>query len=135
MVYEKHIELETSHLYLLEEGLTLLRAKNKVEFELKHAVEVDNLTYDLVKGKPFVAIVDGQNVRSNMSHAARDYFAKNEKITNIRKGQAIVVNSLHIKLLANFYMNFHKPSNPVKIFADYDKAYNWIIEIRNEWYK
>ncbi len=135
MVYEKHIELKKAHLYLLEPGLTAIVFKTKVQFELNDAIEVDDYTYDWVQGKPFVTLVDGRNIRSNITHEAREYFAKHEKITRIRKGQAIVVNNLHTKLLANFYMNFHKPSNPIKIFTDYDKAYNWVKEIRNEWYK
>ena len=132
MVYKKHIELEKVHLYLIEDGFTLLTAKNNVEVELEDAIEIDDISYDLVEGKPFVTLVDGRNVRSNISHEARDFFANDEKITKIRKAQAIVVNNLHTKLLANFYMKFYKPENPVKIFSDYDKAEKWVKEIKNK---
>ena len=135
MVYKKHIELEKAHLYLIEEGFTLLVFKDNVSFELEDAIEVDDLTYELVEGNAFVTLVDGRNIRSNISHEAREYFANDEKITSIRKGQSIVVNNLHTKLLANFYMKFHKPANPVKIFSDYDKAERWVREIRSDWYK
>jgi hypothetical protein len=132
LVYKKYVELEKAHLYLIDEGFTLLVPKDKIDFELEDAIEVDNITYDMVEGKPFVTLVDGRNVRSNMSHEARKHFANNKKITAIRKGQAIVVNSLHSKLIANFYMNFHKPTNPIKIFNDYNKAEIWIKERRKE---
>lgn len=135
MVYKKHIELEKVHLYLIEKGFTLLVAKDKVDIELEDAVEIDDISYDLVEGKPFVTLVDVRNTRSSMSHAAREHFATNKKITAIRKAQSIVVNSLHTKILANFYMKFHKPSNPVKIFSDYEKAEIWVRKIRSEWYK
>jgi len=135
LVYKEHIELSKAHLYLIDEGYTLLVFKDKVNFELEDAIEVDELTYEMVKGKPFVTLVDARNIRSNISHEARDFFAKNEKISKIRKGQSIIVNSLHTKLLANFYMKFHKPENPVKIFNDYDKADKWIQKLRDKWYK
>jgi len=122
------------HLYLIEEGFTLLTSKNNVSIELEDAIEIDNISYDLVEGKHFVTLADFRNIRSTINHEAREHFATNKKITDIRKGQAIVVNSLHTKLLANFYMKFHKPENPVKIFSDYDKAEKWIREIRNRWY-
>ncbi|MCB0402856.1 MAG: hypothetical protein KDD41_12285 [Flavobacteriales bacterium] len=134
MVYEKHIELQKAHLYLVEEGFTMLKAKDNVDFELEDAVEVDELTYQLVNGNPFVTIVDGRNVRSNMSHEARQYFASNKKITDIRKAQSIVVNNLHTKLLANFYMNFYKPSNPIKIFRDFEEAEKWVRKIHKTYY-
>ena len=135
MVYREHIELKKVHLYLIEEGFTLLIFKDKVNFEVKDAIEVDEITYDLIKGGSFVTLVDARNIRSSISHEAREFFASNKKITKIRKGQAIVLNNLHTKLLANFYMKFHKPKNPVKIFSDYDKAEKWIREIRDECYK
>ena len=134
MVYKKHIELEKVHLYLIEEGFTLLVAKDKVDIELNDAIEIDDISYDLVEGKPFVTLVDVRNVRSNMSHDAREHFATNKKITDIRKAQSIVVNNLHTKILANFYMKFHKPVNPVKIFSDYNKAEKWVRKIKSEWY-
>ena len=135
MVYKKHIKLAKAQLYLIEEGFTLLVFNDKVSFELEDAIEVDEITYDLIEGAPFVTLVDARNIRSNISHEARDFFAKNEKIARIRKGQAIVVNNLHTKIIANFYMKFHKPENPVKIFSNYKKAENWLIKIRSEWYK
>ena len=135
MVYKKYLELKKAQLYLIERGFTSIVFKDNVHFELEDAIELENHTYDWVEGSPFVALVDARNIQSNISHKAREYFAKNKKITQIRKGQAIVVNSLHIKLLANFYMNFHKPSDPIKIFTDYKKAYEWVKAIRDEWYK
>jgi hypothetical protein len=135
LVYNKSIELEKCFLHLLEDGYTILRAKDKVEFDLDDAIEVDDITFDFVEGKPFVTLVDARNIRSSMSHEARNHFATNKKITDIRKAQAIVVNNLHTKLIANFYMNFHRPANPIKIFNDYDKADKWVRKIRSEWYK
>ncbi len=134
MVYKKYIELEKAHLYLIEEGFTLLQFKDQVDFEIEDAIEVDDKTYEFVEGKSFVTLVDARNIRSNMSHEAREFFATDKKIVAIRKAQAIVVNNLHSRLIANFYMTFHKPANPIKIFNDYDKAENWIRERKMEWY-
>ncbi len=135
MVYKKYIELDKAHLYLLDKGFTLLIFKDKVDFELEDAIEVDDITLDFVDGKPFVTLVDARNISSNMSHEAREYFANDKRIIDIRKAQAIVVNNLHSRLIANFYMTFYKPANPIKIFSDYDKAKKWIWERREKWYK
>lgn len=112
----------------------MLKFKNNIDFELEDAIEVDDLTYNLVKGNPFVTLVDARDIRSNISHESRKYFATNKKITIIRKAQSIVVNSLHNKLIANFYMNFHRPINPVKVFTDIQQAEIWVREIRKKWY-
>ena len=135
LVYKKYHALDKADLHLIDDGFTLLTFKDKVNFELEDAKEVDELTFGMVNGGPFVTLVDARNIRSNISHEAREYFAKNDKISKIRKGQAIIVNSLHTKLLANFYMKFHRPENPVKIFNDFDKAEKWIRKIRGQWFK
>jgi hypothetical protein len=132
LVYKKYKELKKAHLYLVDEGYILLQFKDKVDFELEDAKEVLEIIFDFVEGKSFVLLADARDIRSNMSHEARKHFANNKKITAIRKGQAIVVNSLHSRLIANFYMNFHKPSNSIKIFNDYNKAENWIMVKRKE---
>ncbi|PJA07078.1 MAG: hypothetical protein COX70_08215 [Flavobacteriales bacterium CG_4_10_14_0_2_um_filter_32_8] len=132
MVYKKYIELEKAHLYLIEEGFTMLQFKDQVDFELEDAIEVDDKTIEFVEGKSFVTLVDARNIRSNMSHEAREFFATDKKIVAIRKAQAIVVNNLPSRLIAKFYMTFHKPTNPIKIFSDYLQAEDWIRERKME---
>jgi hypothetical protein len=132
LLYKKYIELEKAHLYLINEGLILLQFKDKVDFELDNAIEVLEHIYDFVEGKPFVLIADARDIRSNMSHEARQKFATDKKISTIRKAQALVVNNLHSRLIANFYLNFHKPTDPLKVFNDYNKALDWIKEKRAE---
>ena len=132
MNYKKYIELEKAHLYLIEEGYILLRFKDKVEFKLEDAKEVIDLIFDFVEGKPFVILSDARDIRSNMTNEARKHFADDKKIVAIRKAQAIVVNNLHTKIIANFYMKFDKPANDIEIFKDYIKAEKWINKKRVE---
>lgn len=45
---------------------------------------------------------------------------------------AIVINSLPLKMLADFYLKFDKPVNPTRIFNSRDKALDWINKLREE---
>lgn len=133
--YQETIELSKVFLHLLEEGFIVLQFKDKIILELEDAQEIDQIIYhQFVFGKPFVALVDGRDVESSITHEARDFFSKDELVMDIRKAHAIVVNSLPTRLLANFYMKFHKPINPIKVFSDYAIAYQWIKPIRDQWY-
>ncbi|MCO6501201.1 MAG: hypothetical protein J5I47_12610 [Vicingus serpentipes] len=132
---KKTIDLPKIVLHLVEEGLVLGKPKNNIVLEIEDIQEIDQLIYDkLVFGNPFVVIIDARDVDSTVSREAREFLSKNELVLPIRKAQAIVVNNLHTKLLANFYMKFHKPINPIKVFSDYASAYQWIKPIRDEWY-
>jgi len=135
MVYLKSIELSKAFLHLVKKGFIILEFKNNVLLELNDAIEVDEVIVNkLVDNMPFVVLVDARDVTSSITPKAREFFANDEMVLKIRKAHAIVVNSLHTKLLANFYMKFHKPINPIKIFSDYDKAIDWIETIRKEHY-
>ena len=136
MNYQKSIELSKTFLHLLEEGLVIVNPKDDIVLEIEDVQEVDQLIYDqLVLGKPFVVIIDARDINSSVSREARDFLSKNELVLPIRKAQAIIVNSLHTKLLANFYMKFNKPINPIKVFSNFDDAYQWVKPIRDQWYK
>ncbi|MBL4592320.1 MAG: STAS/SEC14 domain-containing protein [Flavobacteriales bacterium] len=135
MSYQKSIELPKAFLHLKDEGFVLLTFKDNVVIEVEDAKEIDKTVIDeLIYNQPFVVLIDARDITSSLTHEARDFFTNDELILKIRKAQAIVVNNLHTKLIANFYMKFHKPINPVKVFSDYDKAENWLKKIRNKYY-
>jgi hypothetical protein len=136
LVYKKSIELPKVFLHLIEEGLIVLKFKDDVVIEVEDAKEIDQIIYDqLALKKPFVILVDALDVASSITHEARDFFSKDKLIMETRKAQALIVNNLQTKLLANFYMKFHKPKNPIKVFKNYDLAYQWIKSIRDNYYK
>ncbi len=126
MVYSKEIELEKAFLYLVGDNLTILKFKDNVSFKLEDAVEVNEITFNWIKGKSFTTLVDATNIRSDISEEAKDFFSNDKKITDLQKAQALVLNSLHNRIIATFYMKFQKPSMPVKIFSDIDKALDWL---------
>jgi hypothetical protein len=84
--------------------------------------------FDLVEGKPFLSLVDTINVRGQISKDAMEHFAKDPLTKGVRVAEAIVVNSLHNRILANFYLKFTKSHNPVRVFNNMDKAIIWLIE-------
>lgn len=45
---------------------------------------------------------------------------------------AIVINSLSQKILADFYISFNKPVKPTRVFKSIDKAFDWVHEMIEE---
>ena len=43
---------------------------------------------------------------------------------------ALVINSLAHKILANFYMKMNKPVKPTKIFTSQKKAVDWLKNLK-----
>jgi len=128
LVYKNEIELEKAFLYLVGDNLSILKFKDNVSFNLEDAIEVNNITFSWVKGKSFVTLVDARNITGEISTEAKEHFSKDAKILELQKAQALVLNSLPNRIIATFYMKFHKPAVPVKIFTDFDKAHEWLKE-------
>lgn len=71
------------------------------------------------------------DLRSNpvISKEARD-FAASQKTFIYISAFAIVANDLSMRLVGNFFIHFHKPDQPTRIFTDKDEARKWLMEQR-----
>ncbi|MBE7443217.1 MAG: hypothetical protein HS119_12285 [Flavobacteriales bacterium] len=128
MNFIKEIELEKSVISLFDNRIVKIRFKDGVDFVLEDAVIANQTMYDLAEGKSYLSLVDTINVRGQISKAAMEHFAKDSLTKGVRVAEAIVVDSLHNRILANFYLKFTKSHNPVKVFSDMDKAIDWLLE-------
>ena len=128
MNFVKEIDLEKSVITLYDNRIVKIRFKDMVDFNLEDAIEANRTMYDFADGNPFLSLVDTINVRSQMSNQAMAHFAKDPLTKGVRIAEAIVVDSLHNRILANFYIKFVKSHNPVKVFNNMDKAIAWLLE-------
>lgn len=99
------------------------------EFGLDDAVTHTQTLYRLRNGKPCHIILCFLNAQVVFSNTARDYFAKNPHHSAIRLSQAIIIEGLAQKIVANFYKSFHKPDCPVELFSDLPSAINWTLSL------
>jgi len=119
------IELEKAFIELLEGNVVLLKFKEDVVFELRDAIETNKVIYAMVKGKPFLSLVDAR-IYGSISSDARDFFAKDLLTKDIRIAEAIVLNNLPTRLFAKFYIKISRLAHPVKIFSDLEDAKLWL---------
>ncbi len=81
---------------------------------------------DLCDKKALPFITNGLGITIRMNNSARNFFAQYKPLLDVRKGQALLVNNMPSKLLAGFYIKYHKPADPTKIFTNFDEALKWI---------
>jgi hypothetical protein len=95
-------------------------------FELEDAIKANDAYYKISKRKPFASLIDARHKYGNITNEARVHYVTDEKTKTIRLAEAIVINNLPAKIIANFYIRYNKPSNPVKIFSKREDAINWL---------
>ena len=129
MNFIKEIDLEKSVISLFDNRIVKIRFKDGADFHVGDAIIANQTMYDLAEGNSFLSLVDTINVRGQMSKDAMEHFAKDPLTKGVRVAEAIVVDSLHNRILANFYFKFTKSHNPVKVFNDMEKAIEWLLDI------
>ena len=120
------IDTKKTFISKITDRIVLLEFKPDVIFELEDAIEVNTIIFNLINGQPFLSLIDISNKYGSISAEARDYFATDPKTKDIRLAEAFIVNNLPMRILANFYKQFHKPSNPIKFFKNKKEAINWL---------
>ncbi len=125
--FTKEIITKTVRLRLLSSGIihyTYLPGSDvcKVEHLANH-----NALIELVgKEKKFPVLVDASEFIL-VTPEARKLVRELEPIIPL-SSRAFVIKSLSQRIATSFYIKFHKPIVPTKIFTNYDEAYDWLNE-------
>jgi hypothetical protein len=112
-----------------EDGLSWITFEQGAEIsgaDAAQLLEFAKRTY--VETEYFRVLVD---LRSNpvISKEARD-FAASGPLRSVISAFAILANDLSMKIVGNFFIHFHKPGQPTKIFTEEREARNWLLKQR-----
>lgn len=101
------------------------------EIDLDTAKEHTKAICKLRNSKPCHIILNFLGVDVIFSNQARDHFAADPTYSAIRLSQAMVIEGLAQKIVANFYKSFHKPSCPIEFFSNEKDAVEWTLSLQS----
>lgn len=107
-------------------GYIYMGYKGTAIIDLEEAKLMSEIYIELCAGEVYPTLMDGLNTNAKISHDARDYFANYQPLVDSRNAQAFVLNNIGNILLFKFYLKFHTPENPVKLFSNIKDAENWL---------
>jgi hypothetical protein len=122
------IDCKTATLSLVDDNMLLVTMKEGAEVDLDAATENHEVAIRLTKGNKYICLVDARKY-TTITDEARKYAMRPDMYTHVI-AQAVVITSLATRLLANFLMPFTQRNRVVemRLFNDYDLAYNWLQE-------
>lgn len=124
MNFLKQIELPHSKISMRDDGIVVIEFGDTVDLDVKEAKELLRATEEITGGaKALILNIAGK--QTTATSAARDFAASAEAV-EFTIAEAYVVNTLPQKIIANFYINFHKPLVPTKIFNNTEAAIIWL---------
>jgi len=120
----KTIKLSKSIVSILDNQIIQIHLKSNQEIELPDALEIFAAMGELSEGKKFPVFIDAGDFVS-IDEEVRSFSAN--KVANIYTlADAIAVDSLAQKLLANFYIKNDQPAVPSKVFTNKHEALQWL---------
>jgi hypothetical protein len=126
------IETEGTWVRLGEDGILRMVLKDVKSFELEHARQTIDAYGTAGKGarRPVIADIrkvpwSNVGVAGKGSREARQYFASPEG-TRYTSAAAVLVNSDLTRMVVNFFLRFHDPGFPIRVFTDEHDAARWL---------
>ena len=124
IIFIKTIDLGYSVVQLRSDGIVQVDCDDNLDIDVKESTEIVNAIGHLTEGKKALVLnIAGTNTTA--TGAARNHSASEDGV-KYTLADAFVTKSLAQKLLGNFYLNFHKPGVPTRIFDDVEKATEWL---------
>lgn len=115
------------HLELIEPRIIRVCLSDGIEIELEDAQAMILAAVALAEGMTYVTLFDSRPAAS-ISKEARDAFAVSPK----RIAAAILTNSIANRLVGNFFIKYHKPIYPARVFSDEQDAIKWLRLVLSE---
>ncbi len=123
------VDHRTAVFSLDNDGYVWIKLKEHADIFEQDILEFSQILDDLCDQKKRMFFIDTRNTYANISPAARKLLATNLDIVKWRMADAILVNSLHMRLLANAYRKLDSPTVLIRVFSDVEKAKIWFREV------
>lgn len=108
----------------IENGILHIKVKKDTFVELPMVQEVVAKQHEVTNGIPMLVLLDISDA-FGVTKEARE-FTSGKSVEGLQIAMAMLINSLPMRLLANFFIKFDKPPAPTRLFNSYDKAIEWL---------
>lgn len=109
----------------LGSNLVEIKFNKGFEGELEDAkLIVSNLKKFCVNGNPILLLAVYAEDNS-FSKEARNFVASKE-VNKVVKAEALVINSMALRIMGNFYLKVNKPARESKLFNNRELALEWL---------
>lgn len=123
----KKTETQTACISLCDDSIMRVMLKKGAEIDQSKAQENIKAYISLSMGEKVAYIFYSEDESVIYTEEARRN-AKQHEALFPKICVAVIVNSLAQRMIANFYLNFHKPGYPFKVFEKMSDAEAWCLE-------
>lgn len=124
--------IETDKVFInkVDEDVIITTYKKAAVLDLIDAKELDAFYVAMSEGKEVFYLVDLTAPDADLTNDAQSFFSRKARIVPNIKVAAIIINTLHARIVARFYIQYFKPLYTTKIFGSLDEAKTWFESLR-----
>lgn len=123
---KKSLNTSVCEMELKDDNIVFIRTFEDASIEIPEIDDINKALKELVSSQPcYLVVIAGAG--SSSSNEAREYGAKMRE-KNVT-AEAIVINNIAIRILANFYIKVNKPQQKIKLFSNTHDAVEWLYTI------
>jgi len=115
---------------LIENNILLIEFDSTQLITIKNILNLKKLRITLLGNQPFYTITDSRSGHLKLSDEAKVFIADENNSSDMRFGDAILVDSLAKKIEIELYILFNRPKVKTKSFTELNKAICWINTIK-----
>jgi len=112
-------------IHIDENNIVRMNFKLDSEFTAEHAEEYFELWEKICGDTPRSFLYDFRKVFASLPHDFLVLISSDKRAFKWRKSEAVLIDSLSIRLMADFYKRLDTTTIPFKIFTDELKAIEW----------
>lgn len=126
----QEIQLKSALIRLIDEDIIEVHTTPEHETLIEDVEEI-NVTVKKMLGDNNHYIVVFVGHGSTSSKSTREYAAKESFRKNVI-AEAIIIDNLATRILANMYMKFARPKQKIKVVGSRSEAMDWINELKRK---
>lgn len=108
-----------------DDYIVTLHIKDGAAFDATESRQMFQAAANIANHQPYLLLTDARVYFSITSEGRKISAYINE--THLLKANAVLINNLPARLIANFFGNFNKPHYKFKVFTSEEKAREWLL--------
>lgn len=124
----REMQLRAALVRLIESDILEVHTTPDHETQIEDVIDINRVSKDFVGDQPYYVVVFVGH-GSSASKEVREFAAKETFRKNV-VAEAIIIDNLATRILANMYMKFARPKQKIKVVDSKKEAMKWIEGIR-----
>ena len=124
----EEISVGNSFLVKIDNGIMIITVNPDIYVELEMVQEVVKKQKEIIQDEAILVLLDISKA-SGITKEAREY-TSGEHVEGLQIAMAILISSLPMRIMANFFIKFDNPPAPTKMFNSNEDAIKWLETFR-----